>query len=208
MRIRSRDAGRAERFAGATAVRVLPDYASALADPRVDAVVSRCRRLSPRPCARGAAAGKHVLVRSLVSLIEYYRRWRRPATAAGRVVIVAKRSLQPLAVRLRACSRRTRSRHCVCALHHDRRRLKTADDLRNEALRRGAFFRGRHPLAAHAGSLVRASRRSPYRPSPSRKEPTAREDMMVAFRYDTARSGRCTTRARFHSLFRGCGCRS
>jgi predicted dehydrogenase len=208
----SRDAGRAEafrvRYGGFAS---FPDYASAIADPRVDAVVIAVPPAFHRDLALEAlAAGKHVLVeKPAFPRLEDYRAVAAARDAAGRVVIVGENDhYKPLAVRLRALLAENAIGEMVFA-HFTTiaRRLKTADDWRNDESVAGgdAFFEeGIHWLHI-AGSLgPRITEIHGYRPSPSREGPDRRaKSMMVAFRYDNGAVGSLYYSREIPSLFRG-----
>jgi predicted dehydrogenase len=208
----SRDAGRAEafrvRYGGFAS---FPDYASAIADPRVDAVVIAVPPAFHRDLALEAlAAGKHVLVeKPAFPRLEDYRAVAAARDAAGRVVIVGENDhYKPLAVRLRALLAENAIGEMVFA-HFTTiaRRLKTADDWRNDESVAGgdAFFEeGIHWLHI-AGSLgPRITEIHGYRPSESREGPDRRaKSMMVAFRYDNGAVGSLYYSREIPSLFRG-----
>jgi predicted dehydrogenase len=208
----SRDAGRAEafrqRYGGFAS---FPDYASAIADPRVEAVVIAVPPAFHRDLALEAlAAGKHVLVeKPAFPRMEDYRAVAAARDTAGRVVIVGENDhYKPLAVRLRALLAENAIGEMVFA-HFTTiaRRLKTADDWRNDEPMAGgdAFFEeGIHWLHI-AGSLgPRITAIHGYRPSPSREGPDRRaKSMMVAFRYDNGAVGSLYYSREIPSLFRG-----
>ena len=207
-RDRVRAADYCRRFRGVSSY---GDYHDAIADPRVDAVVVA---VPPRwhldLTLRALHAGKHVLVEKPAFLrLEDYQAAIDARDAAGKVVLVGENDhYKPLAVRLRQLLAggvigELVFGHFVTIA----RRLKTADDWRNDEAMAGgdAFFEeGIHWLHI-AGSLgpkivdVRG-----YRPSISRDGPDRRvKSMMVAFRYDNDAVGSLYYSREIPSLFRG-----
>jgi predicted dehydrogenase len=156
------------------------------------------------------AAGKHVLVeKPAFPRMEDYHAVAAARDAAGRVVIVGENDhYKPLAVRLRALVAEQAIGDMVFA-HFTTiaRRLKTADDWRNDESMAGgdAFFEeGIHWLHI-AGSLgPRITAIHGYRPSASREGPDRRaKSMMVAFRYDNGAVGSLYYSREIPSLFKG-----
>jgi len=129
--------------------------------------------------------------------------------AAKRVVIVGENDhYKPLAVRLRALLAEKAIGDLVFAHFITlARRLKTADDWRNDETMAGgdAFFEeGIHWLhiAASLGPTIVSIQG--YRPAPSRDGPDRRaKSMMVAFRYDNGAVGSLYYSREIPSLFRG-----
>jgi len=188
-----------------------PNYAEAIEDPSVDAVVIA---VPPRfhfdLALKALAAGKHVLVeKPAFPRTQDFLEIVRARDAAGRVVLVGENDhYKPLAV----CLRRLLSEGIIgemvfahfTTLAH---RLKQADDWRNdEALAGGdAFFEeGIHWLHL-AGSLgPKIALIHGYRPSVSREGPDSRvKSMMVAFRYDNEAVGTLYYSREIPSLLRG-----
>jgi len=208
----SRDARRADeyriRYGGFASY---PDYASAMADPRVEAVVIAVPpRFHLELVLQALAAGKHVLVEKPAFLrMEDYRTAAAARDAAGRVVLVGENDhYKPLAVRLRALIHEGVIGEMVFA-HFTTiaRRLKTADDWRNDEAMAGgdAFFEeGIHWLHV-AGSLgPRITEIHGYRPAASRAGPDRRDkSMLVSFRYDNGAVGSLYYSREIPSLFRG-----
>lgn len=208
----SRDAGRAaafqRRYGGFAS---FADYASAIADSRVDAVVVAVPPAFHRDLVvQALAAGKHVLVeKPAFPRLEDYRAVAAARDAAGRVVLVGENDhYKPLAVKLRALLAENAIGDLVFA-HFTTiaRRLKTAGDWRNDEAMAGgdAFFEeGIHWLHV-AGSLgPRITAIHGYRPSVSRAGPDRRaKSMMVAFRYDNGAVGSLYYSREIPSLFRG-----
>ncbi|HTL03975.1 MAG TPA: Gfo/Idh/MocA family oxidoreductase [Vicinamibacterales bacterium] len=192
----SRDRSRADeycrRFQGAGSY---ADYAAAIGDPRVDAVVVAVPpRFHLELTLQALAAGKHVLVEKpafpssadFQAVIEARNR-------ADRVVLVGENDhYKPLAITLRrelagdAIGDMVFAHFVTIA-----RKLKPAGDWRNDESMAGgdAFFEeGIHWLHL-AGSLgPRITSIEGFRPSPARRAPATGDarvkSMMVAFRYD------------------------
>jgi predicted dehydrogenase len=208
----SRDASRAEayrvRYGGFASY---GDYASAIADPRVDAVVIAVPpRFHRELTLQALAAGKHVLVeKPAFPRLEDYAAVAAARDAARRVVLVGENDhYKPLAVRLRRLVAEGAIGEMVFA-HFTTiaQRLKTADDWRNDESMAGgdAFFEeGIHWLHI-AGSLGPAiTAIHGYRPSAAVEGPDRRaKSMMVAFRYDNGAVGALYYSREIPSLFRG-----
>jgi predicted dehydrogenase len=208
----SRDSARAEafrlRYGGFASY---PDYASAIADPRVHGVVVAVPPAFHLDLTlQGLAAGKHVLVeKPAFTRMADYRSVVAARDTARRVVLVGENDhYKPLAVKLRALLAQGAIGEMVFA-HFTTiaRRLKSADDWRmDEAMAGGdAFFEeGIHWLHI-AGSLgPRITTIHGYRPSISREGPDTRaKSMMVAFRYDNGAVGSLYYSREIPSLFRG-----
>jgi predicted dehydrogenase len=211
----SSDPARAEdychRYGGA---RAYGDYATALQDPGIDAVVVAVPpHLHLDLTLAALRAGKHVLVEKPAFVRRQdYETVRAARDAAGRVVCVGENDhYKPLAVTLRRLLAENAVGELVMAqfatIAH---RTKKADDWRNdEALAGGdAFFEeGVHWLHL-AGSLgPRITRIHGYRPAPAR-ERGAREDrrvvsMLVAFEYDTGAVGSLSYSREVPSVLQG-----
>jgi predicted dehydrogenase len=208
----SREARRAEefrvRYGGFASY---PDYASAMADPRVDAVVIAVPpRFHLELTLQALAAGKHVLVEKPAFLrMDEYQTAAAARDTAGKVVLVGENDhYKPLAVRLRALIREGVIGEMVFA-HFTTiaRRLKGADDWRNDESMAGgdAFFEeGIHWLHV-AGSLgPRITGIHGYRPALAPEGPDRRaKSMMIAFRYDNGAVGSLFYSREIPSLFRG-----
>jgi predicted dehydrogenase len=196
----SRDADRSAEFCrrhgGAAS---FGDYARAIEDPAIDAVVVAVPPRFHLDLALAAlAAGKHVLVEKPAFLtMADYETVRAARDRAGRVVLVGENDhYKPLAVTLRRLLADGAVGDMLFA-HFTTlaRRLKSADDWRNDESMAGgdAFFEeGIHWLHI-AGSLgpriVPASVRG-YRPPASHAGPDRRpKSMMVAFQYDNGAAG-------------------
>jgi predicted dehydrogenase len=208
----SRDAAKAAafsaRYGGACSYN---DYASALADPKVDAVVVAVPPyLHLDLTLQALAAGKHVLVeKPAFPTMEGYRAAVEARNRARRVVLIGENDhYKPLAVRLRALLADGVIGDLVFA-HFSTiaRKFKTADDWRNDETMAGgdAFFEeGIHWLHL-AGSLgPRIVTAHGYRPTPSREGPDTRvKSMMVAFEYDNGAVGSLYYSREVPSLLRG-----
>ena len=208
----SRDAARAEeycrRFRGAG---THADYAAAIADPAVDAVVIA---VPPRDhlelTLRALEAGKHVLVeKPAYPRSADYHLVREARDRANRTVLVGENDhYKPLAV----CLRRLIAQGVVGELVFAQfttiaKKLKRADDWRNDEAMAGgdAFFEeGIHWLHL-AGSLGPAiTEAHGFRPSVSREGPDRRaKSMMVAFRYDNDAVGALFYSREIPSLWKG-----
>ncbi|MEO6446377.1 MAG: Gfo/Idh/MocA family oxidoreductase [Gemmatimonadaceae bacterium] len=208
----SRDARKAEAYTRQYGgVGAYGDYATAIADPAVDAVVVAVPpRFHLDLTLQALAAGKHVLVEKPAFLtMDDYRTVLAARDHAGRVVLVGENDhYKPLAGVLRRLLAEGAIGEMVFA-HFTTiaKRLKTADDWRNDESMAGgdAFFEeGIHWLHL-AGSLgPRITRIDGYRPSASRTGPDRRaKSMMVAFRYDNDAVGSLYYSREIPSLFRG-----
>jgi predicted dehydrogenase len=204
----ARAAAYCRRFGGAG---THADYAAAIDDPRVDAVVVAVPPRFHRDLAlRALAAGKHVLVeKPAFPLLADYEAVVAARDRVGRVVLVGENDhYKPLAVALRRLLAEGAIGELVFA-HFTTiaKKLKAADDWRNdEAVAGGdAFFEeGIHWLHV-AGSLGPAIMDvHGYRPSVSREGPDRRvKSMMVAFRYDNDAVGSLYYSREIPSLLRG-----
>lgn len=210
----SRDRTRAEAFCRQFGGRQsYADYASAIHDPSVDAVVIAVPpRFHLDLTLEALAAGKHVLVeKPAFPRLEDYERAIEARIRAGRVVIVGENDhYKPLAV----CLRRLIGDGAIGELVFGAfttiaYRLKTVDDWRNDETMAGgdAFFEeGIHWLHL-AGSLgPRIVSAHGYRPAlgPSETPGDQRaKSMMVAFRYDSGAVGSLYYSREIPSLFRG-----
>jgi predicted dehydrogenase len=187
------------------------DYDAAIDDPHVEAVVVAVPpRLHKALTLRALEAGKHVLVEKPAFIsMEDYREVLNARNAAGRVVLVGENDhYKPLAVTLRTLlAERTIGEMVFAHFTTIARRLKTADDWRNDEDMAGgdAFFEeGIHWLHI-AGSLgPRIVEVHGFRPSIARGGPDRRaKSMMVAFRYDNDAVGALYYSREIPSLLRG-----
>ena len=208
----SRDGAKAAefcaRYGGAVSY---SDYAAALADPKVDAVVIAVPPyLHLDLTLQALAAGKHVLVeKPAFPTMDAYRAALEARNRARRVVLIGENDhYKPLAVRLRTLLADGVIGDLVFAHFVTiARRLKTAGDWRNDETLAGgdAFFEeGIHWLHL-AGSLgPRIISAHGYRPAPSREGPDTRvKSMMVAFEYDSGAVGSLYYSREVPSLLRG-----
>jgi predicted dehydrogenase len=187
------------------------DYAAAIADPRVDAVVVAVPpRFHLDLAVRALAAGKHVLVEKPAFLrASDYEAAIAARDRAQRVVLVGENDhYKPLAVALRQLLADGAIGDMVFA-HFTTiaKKFKAADDWRNDETIAGgdAFFEeGIHWLHV-AGSLGPAiTEVHGYRPSVSRDGPDRRvKSMMIAFRYDNDAVGSLYYSREIPSLFKG-----
>jgi predicted dehydrogenase len=208
----SRDLSRADvfcrQFAGSGSY---GDYAAAMADPAIDAVVIAVPpRFHLELTLEALAAGKHVLVEKPAFLtLADYEAVAAARDRAGRVVLVGENDhYKPLA----ACLRRLVSEGIIGDMvfaHFTTiaKRLKKADDWRNDEAMAGgdAFFEeGIHWLHI-AGSLgPKITAIDGYRPAIPREGPDLRaKSMLVAFRYDNGAVGALYYSREVPSLFRG-----
>ena len=208
----SRDAGKADayrrEFGGVAA---FGDYAAAIDDPRVDAVVVAVPpRFHLDLTLQALAAGKHVLVEkpAFPTMADYFT-VREARERAGRIVIVGENDhYKPLAVTLRRLLAEGVVGDLVFAhfttIAH---RLKAADDWRNDEAMAGgdAFFEeGIHWLHV-AGSLgPTITRAHGYRPAVSSDGPDRRaKSLLVGFEYDSGAVGALYYSREIPSLFRG-----
>ena len=208
----SRERARAEayrqEFGGVAAY---GDYGSAIADPRVDAIVVAVPpRFHLELVLAALSAGKHVLVEkpAFPSLADY-ETVRVARDRAGRVVMVGENDhYKPLAVTLRRLLAERLIGDLVFAhfttIAH---RLKAADDWRNDEAMAGgdAFFEeGIHWLhvAGSLGPVITAAHG--YRPAVSRSGPDRRaKSLLVSFTYDTGAVGSLYYSREIPSLLRG-----
>jgi UDP-N-acetylglucosamine 3-dehydrogenase len=208
----SRDSSRADdycrRFAG---TRAYSSYAAAIDDSRIDAVVIAVPpRLHLELTLQALAAGKHVLVEKPAFVrMDDYLTAAAARDRARRVVMVGENDhYKPLAVTLRRLLSEGALGEMVFA-HFTTiaRRLKTADDWRNDETMAGgdAFFEeGIHWLhiAGSLGPSITAVHG--FRPAASRQGPDTRvKSMMVAFRYDNGAVGSLYYSREIPSLFKG-----
>ena len=208
----SRDKARAAEYcARYGGIQSHGDYRSAIADPRVDAIVIAVPpRFHLELTLEALAAGKHVLVEKPAFVrIEEYETARAARDRANRIVLIGENDhYKPLAVVLRRLLAEGRIGEMVFA-HFTTivKRLKTAADWRNDESMAGgdAFFEeGIHWLHI-AGSLgPRITTIHGYRPVPSPAGPDKRvKSMMVAFGYDNGAVGALFYSREIPSLLKG-----
>jgi predicted dehydrogenase len=187
------------------------DYESAIADPKVDAVLVAVPPVGHLDLTlRALAAGKHVLVEkpAFPSMADY-ERVVAARDRAQRVVLVGENDhYKPLAVQLRRLLATGVIGEMVFAHFVTlARRLKSAADWRNDEQMAGgdAFFEeGIHWLHL-AGSLgPRIVRIHGIRPEPSEAEGDRRaKSMMAAFQYDNSAAGTLYYSREVPSLLKG-----
>ena len=211
-RYASRDAHRADAYCREfSGEGHYADYAAAIADPRVDAVVVAVPpRFHLDLTLQALAAGKHVLVEKPAFLrMEDYQCVQAAAERARRVVLVGENDhYKPLAV----CLRRLLADGVIGDMvfaHFTTlvKKLKTAEDWRNDEAMAGgdAFFEeGIHWLHL-AGSLgPRITAIQGFRPALASSGPDRRpKSLMAAFRYDNGAVGALFYSREVPSLFRG-----
>lgn len=208
----SRDRAKADdycrRYGG---TRSYSDYAAAIDDPRIDAVVVAVPPSFHLDITlRALGAGKHVLVeKPAFPRVEDYQAAIEARNDAARVVLVGENDhYKPLAVVLRQLVAGGAIGEMVFA-HFTTiaKRLKSEDDWRNDEQLAGgdAFFEeGIHWLhiAGSLGPTIVSI--DGYRPSVSREGPDRRaKSMMVAFRYDNDAVGSLYYSREIPSLFKG-----
>ena len=210
----SRDAAKAAEFcrthrgAGSFA-----DYARAIADPAIDAVVVAVPpKFHLELTLEALASGKHVLVEkpAFLSMADY-EMVREARDRAGRVVLVGENDhYKPLAVMLRRLLAEDTIGEMVFA-HFTTlaKRFKRADDWRNDETMAGgdAFFEeGIHWLhiAGSLGPRIVPASVHGYRPPASPEGPDRRlKSMMVAFQYDNGAVGALYYSREVPSLLKG-----
>jgi predicted dehydrogenase len=187
------------------------EYTAAIDDPQIDAVVIAVPpRYHLELTLQALAAGKHVLVEKPAYLtMADYETAVEARDRARRVVLVGENDhYKPLAV----CLRRLLADGVIGEMVFAHfmtlaRRLKTADDWRNDETMAGgdAFFEEGIHWLHFAGSLgPRITSIQGYRPSISRQGPDQRaKSMMVAFRYDNDAVGSLYYSREIPSLLRG-----
>jgi predicted dehydrogenase len=208
----SRDKARAAQFCGEyRGTGSYSDYADAIYDPKVDAVVIAVPpKFHLNLTLQALAAGKHVLVeKPAYPTLGDYEVVRDARDRAGRVVLVGENDhYKPLAVTLRRLLHDNAIGEMVFGYFSSIvKRLKTADDWRNDENMAGgdAFFEeGIHwlHLAGSLGPKITAIRG--FRPAPSAAGPDKRvKSMMVAFTYDNGAVGSLYYSREIPSMLKG-----
>jgi predicted dehydrogenase len=208
----SRDQAKAAQFCGEfRGTGSYSDYADAINDPRVDAVIIAVPpKFHLNLTLQALDAGKHVLVeKPAYPTIGDYEVVRAARDRANRVVLVGENDhYKPLATTLRSLLSHDAIGEMVFGYFSSIvRRLKTADDWRNdEAIAGGdAFFEeGIHwlHLAASLGPKITTIRG--FRPAPSNEGPDKRvKSMMVAFTYDNGAVGSLYYSREIPSMLKG-----
>ncbi len=197
-RYASRDSGKADawcRRLGGT--RAYGDYASAIEDPEVDAVIVAVPPVYHLDLVlRALAAGKHVLVEKPALLtVDHYQRAIAARNRASRIVLVAENDhYKPLVRTLRRLIADDTIGELVLAQFVTvANRQKEASDWRNDEATAGgdAFFEeGIHWLNV-AGSLgPRIQSITGYRPAVAATGADRRsKTMLAAFQYDSGAAG-------------------
>ena len=208
----SRDKAKANEFCGKyRGTGSYGDYAEAIADPNIDAVVVAVPpRFHLNLTLQALAAGKHVLVeKPAFPTMGDYEAVRDARDRAGRVVLVGENDhYKPLAIVLRKLLADGVIGEMVFG-HFSSivRRLKTADDWRNDEAMAGgdAFFEeGIHwlHLAGSLGPTITSI--TGYRPTPSMAGPDRRaKSMLVAFTYDNGAVGSLYYSREIPSMLKG-----
>src|SRR5688500_7643151 len=208
----SRDKAKAAAFCGEfRGTGSYSDYADAINDPNIDAVVIAVPpRFHLNLTLQALAAGKHVLVEKPAYLtIGDYEAVRDARDRAKRVVLVGENDhYKPLAMLLRKLLADGAIGDMVFG-HFSSivKRLKTADDWRNDESMAGgdAFFEeGIHwlHLAASLGPRITSIRG--FRPAASSAGPDKRaKSMMVAFNYDNGAVGSLYYSREIPSMLKG-----
>jgi predicted dehydrogenase len=208
----SRDKARADAFCGEyRGTGSYSDYADAINDPNVDAVV-----IAVPPAfhlnltLQALSAGKHVLVeKPAYPSTADYQVVRDARDKAKRVVLVGENDhYKPLAITLRKLLADGVIGEMIFG-HFSSvvKRLKEADDWRNDESMAGgdAFFEeGIHwlHLAASLGPKITAI--AGFRPAPSREGPDKRvKSMMVSFTYDNGAVGSLYYSREIPSMLKG-----
>lgn len=208
----SRDQARASEFCGKyRGTASYGGYAEAIADPNIDAVV-----IAVPPAfhlnltLQALAAGKHVLVeKPAFPAMGDYEVVREARDRAGRVVLIGENDhYKPLAIKLRQLLAEGVIGEMVFG-HFSSivRRLKTADDWRNDESMAGgdAFFEeGIHwlHLANCLGPKITSI--TGFQPTPSHEGPDRRtKSMMAAFHYDNGAVGSLYYSREIPSLLKG-----
>ncbi len=208
----SRDKARAAAFCGEyRGTGSYSDYADAINDPKVDAVVIAVPpTFHLNLTLQALAAGKHVLVeKPAFPTIGDYEVVREARDRAKRVVLVGENDhYKPLAITLRRLLKDQAIGEMVFGYFSSIvKRLKSADDWRNDEAMAGgdAFFEeGIHwlHLAASLGPKITTIRG--FRPAPSREGPDTRvKSMMVSFNYDNGAVGSLYYSREIPSLLKG-----
>jgi predicted dehydrogenase len=187
------------------------DYADAINDPDIDAIVIAVPpSFHLNLTLQALSAGKHVLVEKPAYLtMADYKVVREARDRAGRVVLVGENDhYKPLAVTLRKLLADGVIGDMVFA-HFSTiaKRLKQADDWRNDASMAGgdAFFEeGIHwlHLAASLGPTITAI--AGFRPAPSSEGPDRRpKSMLASFGYDNGAVGSLYYSREIPSMLKG-----
>ncbi|MEP6782426.1 MAG: Gfo/Idh/MocA family oxidoreductase [Acidobacteriota bacterium] len=208
----SRDKARATAFCGEfRGTGSYSDYADAINDPNVDAVVIAVPpRFHLNLTLQALTAGKHVLVEKPAYLtMADYQVVRDARDRAGRIVLVGENDhYKPLAVALRKLLADGVIGEMVFGQFSSiAMRLKAADDWRNDESIAGgdAFFEeGIHWLHLAASLGPRITTITGFRPAPSSDGPDQRvKSMMVSFNYDNGAVGSLYYSREIPSMLKG-----
>ncbi len=208
----SRDKARAAEYCGTfRGTGSYSDYADAINDPNVDAVVVAVPpSFHLNLTLQALAAGKHVLVEkpAFLSMADY-EVVRGARDRAQRVVLIGENDhYKPLAVTLRTLLAEGVIGEMVFA-HFTTivKRLKTGDDWRNDERMAGgdAFFEeGIHWLHLASSLGPKITRITGFRPEVSKDGPDRRaKSMMAAFQYDNGAVGSLYYSREIPSLLKG-----
>lgn len=208
----SRDKARAAEFCGRfRGTGSYSDYADAINDPNIDAVVVAVpTAFHLNLTLQALAAGKHVLVeKPAFPAMGDYLAVRDARDRAQRVVLVGENDhYKPLAIALRQLLADGVIGDMVFA-HFSSivKRLKTADDWRNDEQMAGgdAFFEeGIHWLHLASSLGPKMTNIKGYRPAASHDGPDRRaKSMMVAFEYDNGAVGSLYYSREIPSMLKG-----
>jgi predicted dehydrogenase len=208
----SRDKAKASAYCGEfRGTGSYSDYADAINDPNIDAVVIAVPpRFHLNLTLQALSAGKHVLVeKPAFPTTADYEAVREARDRAKRVVLVGENDhYKPLAITLRRLLADGVIGEMVFG-HFSSivKRLKTAHDWRNDESMAGgdAFFEeGIHWLHLAASLGPRITRITGYRPAPSAAGPDKRvKSMLVSFSYDNGAVGSLYYSREIPSLLKG-----
>lgn len=208
----SRDKAKAHAFRGEyRGTGSYSDYAGAINDPNIDAVVIAVPpRFHLNLTLQALSAGKHVLVEKPAYLTTSdYKVVKDARDRAKKVVLVGENDhYKPLAIKLRQLLADGVIGEMVFGHFSSiARRLKTAEDWRNDESMAGgdAFFEeGIHWLHLAASLGPRITRITGFRPAPSSEGPDQRvKSMLVAFDYDNGAVGSLYYSREIPSMLKG-----
>jgi predicted dehydrogenase len=208
----SRDKAKAASFCGEyRGSGSYSDYADAINDPNIDAVVIAVPpTFHLNLTLQALSAGKHVLVEKPAYLTTGdYLAVKDARDRAKRVVLVGENDhYKPLAIKLRQLLADGVIGEMVFGHFSSiARRLKTADDWRNNESMAGgdAFFEeGIHWLHLASSLGPKITRITGFRPSPSSEGPDKRvKSMLVAFDYDNGAVGSLYYSREIPSMLKG-----
>ena len=208
----SRDKAKAAAFCGEfRGTGSYADYAAAINDPNIDAVVIAVPpKFHLNLTLQALSAGKHVLVeKPAYPTTADYEAVRVARDRARRVVLVGENDhYKPLAVKLRKLLADGVIGEMVFG-HFSSvvKRLKTADDWRNDESMAGgdAFFEeGIHWLHLAASLGPKITSITGFRPAPSSQGPDKRvKSMLVSFQYDNGAVGSLYYSREIPSMLKG-----